>query len=166
MAVVDSASGSSDTGLFYEILNYEFDRASRYNNAVTLMFIKFDQLNEIGRNYGQLAVSRIIWEVERLIRDNIRRADRGFVYGQDEFMIILPNTPKEGANRMIPKLKQLIEHHLLASGRGAHISPQFGIASYPHDVRTGNGVVNFPAISSDAKAAQVVAGGPAVQAQR
>lgn len=130
-------NGPSNSNFFYEILDYEFERAARCKNAVTLMFIKLDQLGEIGRNYGEAAATRIVLEIEQLIQANIRSSDRGFVYGQDEFMIILPDTPKERAHQIISKLKGLIENYPLANGRGGHVTvaPQFGIASYPHDIR-------------------------------
>ena len=133
------------TNNFYEILDYEFHRAARYKNVVTLMFIKIGHLDKISRNYGQLAAASILWEIERLIRDNIRHADREFIYGNDEFMIILPHTAKEGANRMVSKLKRLIEGYPFTNGKesGVSLTPKFGIASYPHDVQTKDGVVKL-----------------------
>jgi len=126
---------SFNTSQFYEILDYEFKRAERYKNAVTLMFIKLGQLEEIGRNYGHLTAARVLNEIEHLISGNIRRADRGFIYGNDEFMIILPNTPKVGASCMVPKLQRLIESHPITSesGEPVSLSPKFGIASFPYD---------------------------------
>lgn len=145
MTDADSYPGSAGTSCFFEILDYEFDRAARYKNAVTLMFIKLGRLDEIGKDCGHMAAARLLREIERVIRDNIRRADRGFIYGKDEFMIILPNTPKDGARCMVPKLRRLIENHPLMNGNGDHIAlaPQFGIASYPHDVRTRDGAVSL-----------------------
>jgi len=119
---------------FFEMLDYEFRRAHRYKNAVTLMFIKLCHLEEIVGSYGQLTAERIISEIGRIIHSNIRDTDRGFMYGKDEFMIILPNTPKNGASRMIPKLKLLIEGYRYPNERvtNFNLSPKFGIASYPH----------------------------------
>jgi diguanylate cyclase (GGDEF)-like protein len=121
---------------FFEMLDYEFRRAHRYKNAVTLMFIKLCHLEEIVSGYGHLTAERMISEIGRIIRSNIRDTDRGFMYGKDEFMIILPNTPKNGASRMIPKLKQLIEgyHYPNESVININLSPKFGIASYPHQI--------------------------------
>jgi diguanylate cyclase (GGDEF)-like protein len=139
MPINDAHPVSFNTSHFYEILDYEFKRAERYRNAVTLMFIKLGQLEEIEKNYGQLTAERTLKEIERLISGNIRRADRGFIYGNDEFMIILPNTPKNGANCMITKLQRLIESHPVTheSGVPVTLSPKFGIASFPYDGEQG-----------------------------
>jgi len=135
MPTSDALPVSFNTSQFYEILDYEFKRAERYKNAVTLMFIKLGQLDEIERNDGQLTAARVLKEIEHLISGNIRRADRGFIYGNDELMIILPNTPKNGADCMVPKLQRLIESHPVTSESGVPVtlSPKFGIASFPHD---------------------------------
>jgi diguanylate cyclase (GGDEF)-like protein len=134
MVETASLAISSRTSTFYEILDYEFQRAVRCKNAITLMFIKLCHHDEIVRNCGQQAAEQTISEIERLIRSNIRNTDRGFIYGKDEFMIILPNTPKDGAHRMIPKLQRVIESYRVMNGKGAVVTlePKFGIASYRH----------------------------------
>jgi two-component system cell cycle response regulator len=139
-----------NTSQFYEILEYEFNRAERYNNAVTLMFIKLGQLEEIERDHGQPTAARVLKEIECLICGNIRRADRWFIYGNDEFMIILPNTPKHAANCMVPKLQRLIESHPITneSGIPVTLSPKFGIASFPHDEELGNAYSGQRAVDS------------------
>jgi diguanylate cyclase (GGDEF)-like protein len=130
---------------FFDMLDYEFKRAARYNNEVTLLFIKLSNLGEVSTRYGQLTASRVLSKIERLIRENIRSSDREFIYGSDEFMLILPQTPKEGANCMIPKLKRLMEHCYFISGDETHVTiiPKFGIASFPHDALTRDGVVKM-----------------------
>ena len=124
----------SASNYFYEILEYEFHRAVRYKNAVTLMFIKLCHLEEIVGSYGQKTAECIISEIERIIRSNIRNTDRGFIYSKDEFMIILPNTPQKNASNMIPKLQRLIEEYRYTNGHGASLklTPRFGLASYPN----------------------------------
>jgi diguanylate cyclase (GGDEF)-like protein len=124
----------SASNYFFEILEYEFHRAVRYKNAVTLMFIKLCHLDEIVGSYGQKTAECIISEIERIIRSNIRNTDRGFIYSKDEFMIILPNTPQKNASNMIPKLQRLIEEYRYTNGHGASLklTPRFGLASYPN----------------------------------
>jgi diguanylate cyclase (GGDEF)-like protein len=123
----------STASTFFEMLDYEFRRAIRYRNAVTLMFIKLCRLDEIVGNHGQKAAERVMSEIERIIRSNIRNTDRHFVYGKDEFMIILPNTQKTGASNLIPKLQRLIEAYRYTNGSESSLklTPKFGLASYP-----------------------------------
>lgn len=124
---------------FYEVLEHEFNRATRYNNDVALVFIKIGRLAEIGQLYGNLAARRLLRKVERLIGANIRRIDWQFNYEKDELMIILPDTTTNGARCMVAKLTRLIESCPYTDRGGTRIdlSPQFSIASYAHFVEAG-----------------------------
>ena len=135
MADIDLFSSSPNASRFFEILEDEFERAVRIGTEVTLIFIKLGRLADIGKSYGQFTAERILREINRLIDDNIRIADRGFIYGKDEFMIILRDTPKDGAQNMVPKLKRIIENCNCIKDSDIPISlaPLFGIASYPTD---------------------------------
>jgi len=118
---------------FFEMLEYEFHRAVRYKNALTLMFIKLCRLEELTGICGQLNAERVITEIERIIRSNIRFSDRGFMYGKDEYMIILPQTTRNNADRMIPKLQSIIENYRFSNDRGIsyNLTPKFGLVSFP-----------------------------------
>ena len=130
---------------FYQMLDYEFNRASRYQYDVTLLFIKLWNLNEIRNLYGQLTATLILSKIEGLIKENIRSCDHEFIYGNDELMIIVPQTPKDKAQLMMLKLKRIIEEFCFTNEKNAciTITPKFGIASYPYDSLTRDGVVKL-----------------------
>jgi diguanylate cyclase (GGDEF)-like protein len=129
---------SADVNRFYEVLDYEFNRAARYKNDVALIFIKIGQLDKIGELFGHLAAKRLLRKIERLIGANIRRIDWHFHYETDELMIILPNTTINGAKSVVPKLARLIESCRFSDKEGTQIDllPQFSIASYAHDIQS------------------------------
>jgi diguanylate cyclase (GGDEF)-like protein len=122
-----------DTG-FFEILEYEFRRAARYKNSVTLVFIKLCNFEKIVREYGQITANTIMSEIENVIKANMRNTDRGFIYGKDEYMIILPNTSKTNASSLILKLQKLISTYRFSAAKGniLNLMPKFGVASYPN----------------------------------
>lgn len=136
---------SSNTKNFYEMLDYEFSRASRYRYDVTLLFIKLCNLSEINDLYGQLTSTLILSKIENLIKENIRSSDHEFIYGNDELMIIVPQTPKDKAEFLMLKLKRLLENFCFSSDKNACITiePKFGVASYPYDALTSDGVVKL-----------------------
>ena len=145
MATKGKPLTTSNTSRFYEILEYEFNRAARCNSDVTLMFIKIDCLDEIARRHGHLTATRLLRKIERLICDNIRATDREFIHEIDELMLILPNTPLVGANHMVPKLKHLIESCPFANKEGLRINltPRFSLASYIHEIQSKENAVKL-----------------------
>jgi len=136
MATKDITNIPANMHGFYDILDYELGKAAQCKTDVALIFIKIDHLDEVGQLYGRLTARRLLRKIERLIRSNIRYADRQFNYENDELMLILPNTPIAGANSMVPKLTRLIEGCPFASrdGMRINIKPRFSITSYAHDI--------------------------------
>lgn len=143
MATNDVLPWQPNTGPFYAFLEHEFKRAARYGSDITLMFVEISQLDEISRKLGKLSAVHILREIVRLIRANLRAADREFIYGMNEFMIILPHTPKDSACHMVPKLTRLIESYPVWDRNGSRVflEPRFGVASCSTEGRSGGGEI-------------------------
>ncbi|HWI41078.1 MAG TPA: hypothetical protein VNX25_06275 [Verrucomicrobiae bacterium] len=82
-------------------LQHEYSRAGRYGGMFCLIFLKM-----VG---GTAALPPFSSGVEELISRNIRTCDRMFHYADSEYMILLPNTSREGGACVASKLKKLIE---------------------------------------------------------
>lgn len=128
-----------DLRSLYNILDLELKKASYYKNVVTLIFIKINDFDQIGRSYGSFTASHLFKDIKRLVCQSIRSDDQGLTCGSDELIIILPNTPKEGAARIASKLQRLVESFTFNNGKGTHIrlTPKVGIASYCYSEGAG-----------------------------
>lgn len=135
LVITDDLTGLHNARHFHELLEYEVERARRYQTQVSLLFFDLDHFKEVNDNYGHLVGSRLISEVGKLIRRHIRSSDRGARYGGDEYVIVLPNTGKSGAITMASKmLERLHGHQFFAdTGERIHIAASFGVATFPED---------------------------------
>jgi diguanylate cyclase (GGDEF)-like protein len=61
--------------------------------------------------------------------------DYGARYGGDEFVLILPQTSKQGAYDLVCSLREMVRNHVLLTEDGSEIrvTASFGIAAYPID---------------------------------
>jgi len=77
----------------------------------------------------------LLGEVGQFLRRQIRKVDLAARYGGDEFVLILPETGKEGALHMCRKLcQQLRDQRFLANdGLNLQITASFGVATLPDD---------------------------------
>jgi diguanylate cyclase (GGDEF)-like protein len=71
--------------------------------------------------------------------------DFAFRYGGDEFVILLPQTSKDNALNVARRLHKLIRESkwLDQSGMSVRVTPSVGVASYPVDSRTKEGLLHL-----------------------
>jgi len=113
----------------------ELERDRRYGRKFSILFFDLDHLKEVNDKHGHLAGSRVLREVAHLIQDKLRRSDRIFRYGGDEFVVTLPETGTDGAMRVAHRLRRALRSHrfLAAEGLSVHLTASFGVATFPHD---------------------------------
>jgi len=74
------------------VLEDEIARCQRYGHPLAIMMIDIDNFRKINSRFGQDAGDRVLEESGRIIVENIRKFDRAFRYGGEEFVIVLPET--------------------------------------------------------------------------
>lgn len=135
LVITDELTGLYNAGYFLDFLDYELERARRYQATLSVVFLDMDYFKKVNDSYGHLVGSRLLTEVGQLLKKNVRKADIAARYGGDEFVIVLPNTPKEGAFILAEKLRDLIRENdfLVSQGHRIRVTASFGLASYPDD---------------------------------
>jgi diguanylate cyclase (GGDEF)-like protein len=133
MAEYENHRNHDEADTFLNVLEVESSKAEHSGRSVALIFIRIAQLEDMARHLGELYTLNLLREIDLLIRVNIRCTDREFIYGKNEFMLILPDTTKEGARQLLFKLRRIIENFPAAdrSGSPVRLVPRFGISSYP-----------------------------------
>ncbi len=72
----------------------------------------------------------------RVIEAQVRTADVPARYGGDEFAIIMPDTPREEAEKVVQRLMDTLDHSEVDLESGGSIpmpSRSWGVAAYPLD---------------------------------
>lgn len=118
-----------------KVYNYRFlsdwlDQKSTMQ--VTMLFIDIDDFwafNDLfGHEYGDLA----LYTVAQTIAKSIREDDQVIRFGGEEFVVILPNTPRS-QGVLIAKRIQARLAELSDTGLARPLTVSIGIASYPED---------------------------------
>jgi diguanylate cyclase (GGDEF)-like protein len=145
LVITDDLTGLYNSRHLHELLDYEVERAKRYGTDLSLVFLDLDHFKNVNDTHGHLVGSRMLTEIGHLIFGHIRRVDMAARYGGDEFIIILPNTTKEGAYAMASKLRDTIRNYDFVTDNGCHlgITASYGIASFPSDAQTRQELVQM-----------------------
>jgi len=127
------------------ILDTEIYRSQRYNYEFSIVFIDLDHFKQVNDTHGHLVGSRLLAEMGDALKTNCRLIDFAFRYGGDEFVILLPQTSKENAVKVARRLHRLIRETvwLAKEGLDIHITPSVGLAAYPIDSRTKEGLLHL-----------------------
>lgn len=101
------------TGLFnmrslYKRLDFELDRARRYNRSVSVIMMDLDHFKNVNDRHDHLFGSYVLGQVGRMVRENMRRVDFAARYGGDEFLVVLTEISLEGATTFANRLRQRI----------------------------------------------------------
>jgi len=111
------------TGLFNhryleQQIEIELARAKRYESPLSLIFIDIDHFKHLNDFLGHMAGDTVLRELAAVVRSEFRRADipirmtgEPFAvrYGGEEFVVILPETRRDGAHVAAERLRARIE---------------------------------------------------------
>ncbi len=120
------------------VLDTEIYRSNRYDYEFSLIFMDLDHFKEVNDTYGHLRGSKLLREIAELLRANLRLVDFAFRYGGDEFVVLLPQTGREGASIVARRIYQRLNEarFLTDEALSLHITASIGLASYPSDAKT------------------------------
>ncbi|MGM0567648.1 MAG: diguanylate cyclase [Elusimicrobiota bacterium] len=127
----DALTGVFNYRHFQSRLDTELSRAQRYDLNFGLVIIDVDNFKYINDNYGHPEGDRVLKIAASMLKKNIRETDTLARYGGDEFVILLPETGKEGALTLAERIRRAFKNSVCAGKSKVQIS--LGVCSYPAD---------------------------------
>jgi diguanylate cyclase (GGDEF)-like protein len=143
-ANTDALTGIHNYGYFYDRLDEEVARAHRHSTPLAVAYFDIDGLKRVNDTYGHLAGDAVLRTLGRLIGRRVRADDIPARYGGDEFAIVMPETPREEAERVVQRLMDELDRCEVELGDGRTIrmpSRSWGIACHPVDGQTAKALV-------------------------
>ena len=116
-----------------QVLRRETKRASRSDRPLSLLFVDLDGFKSINDLHGHLYGSRALVEVASVIRDSARETDIVATFGGDEFALVLPDTPSDGALSVGECIRERIAEFVFLAGDDLHVrlTASVGVATFP-----------------------------------
>ena len=103
-ALLDPLTRLGNHRAFQEELDRQVAAAQRYELSLALLLIDLDEFKAINDGRGHAGGDRILRGFGQLVNRSLRRADRAFRVGGDEFAVLLPHTDLEGAEVVARRL--------------------------------------------------------------
>ena len=155
----DPLTGLMEVGEFMTRLGEEAGRAARYGRPLAVLRIDVDDFEALNVQYGRPAVDRVLTATAESIAASIRSHDLLCRAGGDEFALLLPETPAEGATAVAERILRIFEGVDAAPVHGMKAS--IGLATHTRSL-SAEGL--FAAAGEALEAAKDAGGGRVAQA--
>ncbi|MCP3982407.1 MAG: GGDEF domain-containing protein [bacterium] len=140
LIIKDDTASCFNRRYFEEFLPEELSRARRFHTALSLIFLDMDNLKSVNNRFGHAMGSRTLYEVSVRVRAKIRKFDKLFRFGGDEFCIVLPETESPGAVEVAERVREAIGGQAMLLDEhpegGVTMSASLGVASFPLHARS------------------------------
>ncbi|HEX6129973.1 MAG TPA: EAL domain-containing protein [Candidatus Limnocylindria bacterium] len=103
-SLTDPLTGLGNHRAFQEELDRQVEAAQRYEVPLSLVVIDLDEFKLVNDRNGHAEGDRTLRYFGRLLSSSVRRPDRPFRIGGDEFAVLLPHTDLEGARIVARRL--------------------------------------------------------------
>ncbi|HUE97189.1 MAG TPA: sensor domain-containing diguanylate cyclase, partial [Longimicrobiaceae bacterium] len=104
LATKDPITGVFLRGYAMQQFNQHLKRSHRNSLPVSALMIDVDHLKKINDRHGHAVGDEALRAVGELLRETIRETDCVARYAGDEFLVVLPDTPAEGAVMVAQRL--------------------------------------------------------------
>jgi diguanylate cyclase (GGDEF)-like protein len=136
LATSDSLTGLFNRGYVDDRLAMELSRAQRYGKALTLAVIDADHFKALNDTHGHAAGDMVLKKLSSILRGSFRQSDTTGRYGGEEFVVILPETDLETAQRKVETLREQIAAtpiRMPDHKQVVRVTISAGLASFPND---------------------------------
>ncbi len=134
IAITDELTGLYNRKYLHHRLDAEISRAKRYDTEVSCLLLDIDFFKTVNDMYGYDWGDVLLKKVAQMLEAVIRKEDILTRYGDEEFILILPNTTEQQAYVFAERFRKDIEkmEFIPASEEERHpITISGGISSFP-----------------------------------
>ncbi len=134
---VDALTDVYNRRRLFEVISEESNRYSRMPGSFSICLMDIDHFKEVNDTYGHQAGDMILQAVARSVKDGLRTIDCFGRYGGEEFLLVLPQTPLEGARIKAERVRETIERLTFPDiGDDFRVTVSIGVAEYHREEST------------------------------
>lgn len=127
-SLTDSLTGLCNRLKLDQDIAQEIQRAKRTNSALSLILLDLDHFKQINDTHGHLIGDEVLKEFAQLLQSQTRSSDILGRWGGEEFLLLCPDCPLDGAKTRAEQLRAIIAAHDFP--QIGTLTASFGVATY------------------------------------
>jgi two-component system cell cycle response regulator len=135
LATTDTLTGLPNHRAMVAALEAELERSDRYGRPCSVMFFDLDHFKALNDSCGHPAGDAALAELAALVRGHLRSIDTVARWGGEEFLVLMPETQIDDAQRIGEQIRALVAGHTFSPAGGLRLTCSIGVASFPQDGR-------------------------------
>ncbi len=139
-ATIDPLTGLFNRRTFKERFSGELARAKRYRKSFAIAIFDIDSFKHVNDTFGHNQGDEVLKAVAGALQGSIRESDLGARWGGEEFVLLMPETPKREAGQVAERVRRRVESTVLTP---TSVTVSGGVASFPHDGDDENALFEF-----------------------
>jgi two-component system, cell cycle response regulator len=144
LAVTDQLTGLHNRRYMAGQLGALLKRASRGGEPVAALMVDIDHFKRINDNFGHDVGDEVLQEFAVRLATNVRAVDLPCRFGGEEFVVVMPDTPMEAAQRIAERLRVHVSGAPFRVAKGAEslsVTISVGVAVTHGDGDTADGLL-------------------------
>jgi two-component system cell cycle response regulator len=130
LARTDALTGLANRRHTDDRLAYEIARARRNKQSLSIALCDIDHFKHINDSCGHLMGDEVLVRIGKTIAGSLRNVDIAGRWGGEEFMLVLPDTPIDGARVAAERIRTAIESHGAIPNGPTTVTLSAGVTSY------------------------------------
>jgi len=128
MSLFDQLTKLPNRRNFDERLNIEWKQAIREKTPISLLLMDLDKFKQINDIYGHQQGDIVLQTVSSIFTKALKRpGDMAARWGGEEFIILMPNTPKDGAVDIAENIRLKVEETVIQRNDGPKMNVTISI---------------------------------------
>ena len=123
----DPLTGIYNRRRLLERLEEEVERSQRGSTPMAVCMLDVDHFKQVNDRHGHQTGDEVLRQVASTISTSLRSIDSLGRYGGEEFVLVLPQTPRDGAREKAERVRRAID---LSCPSGEPLTVSIGVAGY------------------------------------
>ena len=142
LAVTDGLTKLLLRRVLLEKLEQELLRAKEKDAPLALVLLDIDHFKSVNDTYGHPAGDAVLREVAARVKRSVRDVDVCGRYGGEEFIVLLPQTPLEGALLVAERIREAVKAKPFElRGEERRITVSLGVSVFPQHSDNGRALI-------------------------